>query len=62
MLGIAPDLMMSESTLPFTFTFPVIMNHEAVLQAIHLYSKELASHDELKYLMPVVIDISVLHA
>ena len=62
MIEIAPDLMRSESTLPFTFTFLTLMNHEAVLQAIHLYSKELASHDEQMYLMSVVIGTSILPA
>ena len=62
MLGKVPDLSKSESTLPFTFTFLTLMNHEAVLQAIHLYSKELASHDEQMYLMSVVIGTSILRA
>ena len=62
MIGTVPDLSRSESPLPFTFIIPTLKNHKAVLQAIHLYSREPAYHDEPKYSMSEVIDTFILPA
>ena len=62
MLGTVPDLSRLESPLPFSFSIPTLKNHEAVLQAIHLYSKEPASHDEPMYSMLVEIYTFILPA